>query len=208
MSISLNTIQAVDSSNWKTQRVGDVDFKIAPEFDNAQAYNNDIYYRTNVSDFSLRKMNDSLLEINYASDICSGNLIKMENKTLANHSTVILYVKSNSKDNMTAIYFTSRHSIYCLTFNGTNISPNVKEMIKNSPESTLSDKSFHDQLNEVLTNYIVYEGKDYNEYEQYYLDNFSYEDFKQLEDDYYREENDYYNDNYYNDDNYYLNDYF
>lgn len=206
LSISINALSAVDSSNWKTQRVGDVDFRIAPEFENAQAYNNNIYYRTSREDFALRKMDDSLMEINYASDICSNNLSKMENKTIANHSAVILYVKTNSKDSMTEIYFTSKDSIYCLSFNGTDINSNIKEMIRTSPQSTIKTKSFHDQLNKVLADYIVYSGEDYNKYEQYFLGNYSYKDFEEEEYEYYSQEGDF-NDEYYSY-GYDTNDYF
>ncbi|OWT32424.1 hypothetical protein BGI41_07735 [Methanobrevibacter sp. 87.7] len=170
--LALNPIAATEnSSDWKTQKVENVNFKLAPQYENGELVNSKYYTIKNMFIFSIRYIDsDSFLKSSYGDDASSEDTHYIKNKNIKGHNSSIIYQERNIdgvKYNTTYIYFPIKDEIYCISYNGSNITQDIEEMIKNTPKQTMSEKKFYSKLTHATVSY-EYSQREENSYNDYY----------------------------------------
>ena len=167
LSLSLNPIVAIDSSNWKEITIEGVNFKIPPQYQSGELVG-DTYMLETVFDFSIASVNNnsSLKEI-YGYESTIEELNNLELKEVGGHDTVILHsYRSVCQHNVSYVFFAVRKSIYTISFNGNKITSEIEEIIKNTPESKISKDELYKKLDKAQEDYVQ-EQIDYDEAYEY-----------------------------------------
>ncbi|MCQ2964511.1 MAG: hypothetical protein MJ203_02980 [archaeon] len=167
LSMSLNPIAATDSSDWKEINISGVNFKIPPKYADGKLVGN-TYMLETVFDFSIASLNDnsSLKEIyGYESTIEELNDLKL--KEVGGHDTVILHsYRSVCEHNVSYVFFAVGKNIFAISFNGDKITPEIEEIIKNTPKSKISKEILYKKLDKAQEDYVQ-EQMDYDEAYEY-----------------------------------------
>ena len=171
--LTLNSISAVEnSSNWKNEKVGNVNFKIPPQYENGELVNKNYYTVKNMFVFSIRYINStSFLESSYGDDANSENTIYIKNKNIKGHNSSIIYQKQNIDGviyNTTYIYFPIKDEIYCISYDNKNLTPEIEEMIKNTAKQTISDDKFYSKLTHAKLSYADSQKEENYDDDDYY----------------------------------------
>lgn len=167
LSMSLNPIAATDSSDWKEINISGVNFKIPPKYANGNLVGN-TYMLETVFDFSIASLNDnsSLKEI-YGYESTIEELNDLELKEVGGHDTVILHsYRSVCEHNVSYVFFAVGKNIFAISFNGDKITPEIEEIIKNTPKSKISKEILYKKLDKAQEDYVQ-EQMDYDEAYEY-----------------------------------------
>ncbi len=147
--LSISCVGAVDSSNWKTVKVGDVNFKIPPQYQdgNLNKCCTDYHYK-DLNTFGILCVDD-YLPSNYG---CWYNF-KGKNLTIGSHD-VAYFTQYNSYANhdVSHAYFSSGDSIYCICWNG-QMNDEIEEIIINTPDSSYDTSTFYGILDDAKQSY-------------------------------------------------------
>lgn len=159
--ISVGCVNAVDSSNWKTVKVNDVDFKIPPKYQGGEintARTN--YHYNDLNTFGILCVDD-YLPSSYG---CWYNF-KGKNLTIGSHDVAYFHEYNNfAKHNVSHAYFSSGDSIYCISWGSGEMTDEMEEIIINTPDSSYDTATFYGILNETKQDY---EKEMVNEYSYY-----------------------------------------
>ncbi|WP_299523592.1 hypothetical protein [uncultured Methanobrevibacter sp.] len=147
--ISINCVNAVDNSDWKTVKVNNVDFKVPPKYQGGELSNSDnCYMITNIFTFGIRCVDD-YLDSSYGDDYN----FKAKNSTIGTHDVSYITEYVNViKHNVSYVYFSSGDSIYCISWNG-QMNEEIEEMIINTPDSSYDADTFYGILDEARHKY-------------------------------------------------------
>ena len=163
--LSLSTVTAIDSSSWEVKKVGDVDFKVPPQYAGGRLSDN-AYTVNDTNNFYIACV-DSFLTRNYGYN--SVNYDYNENISVGGHDTFYFNRYNNYiKDNVSAIYFASGNSIYVINWGGNSISPEIEEIISSAPPSDISLEDFYLRLDQAQSDYL---------YEKAVDDAYMYDDY-------------------------------
>lgn len=110
--ISIGCANAVDSSNWKTVKINDVDFKIPPKYQGGDINNDHTNYHYNdLNTFGILCIDDYI-----ASSYGCWHNFKGKNLTIGSHDVAYFYQYNNfAKHDVSHAYFSSGDSIYCIS---------------------------------------------------------------------------------------------
>lgn len=165
---------SLNSSSWTSQKVGNVNFKIPPKYENGHIENPDYFVITNIFVFAIRYIDSySFLKSSYGDDVSSSDTVYVENQFIADHAASVIYQEKNidrKEYNVTYVYFPVKDEIYCISYSGDNLTPEVEEMIKNTPRQNISNEDFYGRLLSAKNDYI----KESNDYNNNYNDYYSY----------------------------------
>ncbi len=165
--LSLCQAYAIDSSNWTSEKVGDIDFKIPPEYGNSTLMSDGYLTRENIFDFAIRDIDTfSFLKSSYGDDATSQNTYDIVNETVGGHTASVIYQEINVEDhnyNTIYVYFETDNHIYCVSFNDTEISPEIEEMISQTPNSEMDQDKFYGKLDKATENYLKQEQELYDD---------------------------------------------
>ena len=152
---------AVDSSNWKTVKINDVDFKIPPKYQGGDINNNHTNYHYNdLNTFGILCIEDYI-----ASSYGCWHNFKGKNLTIGSHDVAYFYQYNNfAKHNVSHAYFSSGDSIYCISWGSGEMTDEMEEIIINTPDSSYDTATFYGILNEAKQDY---EKEMVNEYSYY-----------------------------------------
>lgn len=175
ISFSLNTISASDNStnisNWTNITVDGVNFELPPEYKNGNfsGVNNTTYMLETVFDFSINSMySESRLENEYGYESTHEYLTSIDEEKVGKHDVILLHShRYICGHNVTYAFFVVNKTIYSVSYNGFNLTKNLKKMIKNTPKSNITKKEFLKQLDKAQYNYLE-EQEEYDEDEDYY----------------------------------------
>lgn len=173
LSLSLNPVTSVDSSNWSEININNVSFKIPPKYTGGELVS-DTYLLENVFTFSIAALNDEeeIKDI-YGYESTIEELNDLELKRIGGHDTVILHsYRSICEHNVSYIFFAIGKDIFAISFNESKISPEIKEIIKNTPESEISKEKLYEKLDKAQEDYI----QEQIEYEEAYEYSEAYRD--------------------------------
>ena len=161
--VSISYVNAVDSSNWKTVKVGDVDFKIPPQYQGGEMNSkNTEYHFKDLNTFGILCVDDYL-----ANSYGYWYNFKAKNLTIGAHDAVYFSnYNSYVKHDVSHIYFSSGDSIYCICWSGSEITDEIEEIIINTPNSSYDTNTFHSILNDAK---YEYDNKKVNEEYSYYV---------------------------------------
>ena len=132
-----------------TVEINGVNFEIPEKYQNGHAYKNgytsDMFHITCIDDNIAKSIGLWASEKDFE-----------ENLTISNHPARHYYqYNSYEKDNYSHIYFSSGNSIYEISWIGNNITPDIEELIKNTPPSKISEDEFHSILDESIRTYKI-----------------------------------------------------
>ena len=151
--IVINTACAVDSSNWSEARVGYENFKIPPEYENPYSSDFNMYeFDEDIDVFTIRYVNPRIMDLyGYYLESCNAEKVKV-----AGHDAVHFtkYDRHDEKNN-SKLWFSAGEDFYYIAWRGTQITPEIKEVVKSAGNSTYSHKEFYNILNEEYKNYRI-----------------------------------------------------
>lgn len=156
MFILVNVASAIDSSNWTTADVGGETFKIPPQYANNPYKSDDNIYwlnEDNIYAFCVRLINPNLMSL-YGYDIEHSYYYK--NVNVAGHDAV--HFKSHDRFNKmdySTLWFCAGNQFYYIQWEGENITPEIKEIVKSSSKSNYTQKEFKEILNDEYQNYKI-----------------------------------------------------
>lgn len=159
--IAIGSAMAVDSSGWKNETVNGHVFKIPPQYNGGHT-NEDSYVIESWNVFAILCV-DTYLANNYgfeASEYGPG-----EDLTIGDHpARYFVGYNQYEKTDLSRIYFPVGNSIYCISWQGSNMTEDVREMILSSDSPTMSTESFHSKLEAALSQYLAEEEADKHAY--------------------------------------------
>ena len=174
--LSVSFIAAEDSSDWKTVSISGNDFKIPPKYSNGEL--SDYKYQIdNWNNFAILCV-DTFLESNYGYVASLGNGEKM---TINGHPAIYFCsYNSYEKTDLSRVYFASGNSIYCISYQGSNLTSDIREIVSTSNPSSISGDEFYSRLDKAVEEHEIKERIDQNtHYPTYY----SYDDSSSYNDD-------------------------
>lgn len=158
----LSNVNAVDSSKWKTITVDGTEFKIPPEYENGnfigenKGYCKDSHFYFDMWSYK----NDSHQEFHdFGYALTSNNLKNIQMDHIGNHDVIIMsryYSHWDYADYYIEIWLMCGNVTYKITQNGTNMSENVKELIKTSPKQNLTSQEFYSKYYTYQIEYMKY----------------------------------------------------
>lgn len=136
-------------ASYDTVTIDGVTFDIPSQYQNGRSFDGG-YVFDNFNVFGIQSLSSSLSNV-YGYDMKNAY---SENTTIGSHDIVYCYkYNPTSETNNSAVYFSCNDTIYSISFEGNTIPDYVREMVENSPESTLSSEEFYSILDNALDQY-------------------------------------------------------
>ena len=147
----INTASAIDSDNWTTANVGYENFKIPPKYENPYKSDFHMYeFDEDIDEFTIRYVNPRIMDL-YGYFIERNDMKKVK---VAGHDAVhFTSYDHHDKQNNSKLWFSAGEEFYYITWRGTNITPEIKEVVKSVNKSKYSHDEFYDILNDEYQNY-------------------------------------------------------
>ena len=144
---------AIDSSNWTTATVGYEEFKIPPQFENPYQSDFDMYeFDEDIDEFTIRYVNPNLMSL-YGYFLEHGHSKKVK---VAGHDAVhFTAYDRHDEQNNSKLWFSAGEEFYYITWRGTNITPEIKEIVKGVSKSKYSHDEFYSILNDEYSTYRI-----------------------------------------------------
>ena len=186
--IAIPHLSAVDTDDWDEITVNKVVFKIPEKFSNGEMNkDNTCYEHGDPFDFlifSLIKYNN--LKRMYGSSVTSNGLIDVEETEIDGHPAVVLYLHNDFYNHdYLEVFFATGKKIFRIHYNSDNVTDELKEIIKSTPKSEMSEETFLNKLDNAQRDYIQ-ENNDKNlelnleDYYRTYNDKHNHENFYYL----------------------------
>lgn len=158
------TVGGVDSKNWKNVTIGNNTFKIPPKYDSGKL-NENSYQIDNWNNFAILCI-DSYIANNYGFE-ASQYGPRTDLEINGHPARYFCGYNKYEKTELSRIYFASGQSIYCVSYQGSNLSEECKEIVASSDASEISADDFYNILDLALENYTLEEEMDKNTYIPY-----------------------------------------
>ena len=168
-------ISALDTGNWSEITVNKVTFKIPEKFSNGTMTKYDTGYNQGEGKFfhitSLVKY-ETLKSI-YGSFSTARDLIDIEETEIAGRDAVVIYDHNSFYNyDYLNVFFPVGKKIFRIEYPSSNVTPELKEIIKSAPKSKMSEETFFNKLDTAQRDYIRedYEKNLELDFEEYYRD--------------------------------------
>ncbi|WP_303335090.1 hypothetical protein [Methanobrevibacter sp.] len=146
----ISTVSAVDSSNWKTVAIEGHSFKIPPKYDGGELKAHS-YTIGNWNNFEIACV-DSYITSNYGY-VASQQLVG-DDLTINGHpARYFCSYNKYEKTDLSRIYFPVGKSIYYVSWQSSNLSEDVNEIVASSEPSQISEEIFYEILDQALQDY-------------------------------------------------------
>ena len=131
-----------------TIAINNVEFKIPEKYQGGEL-NNGKYQLDNV--FSIRCIDDNPMKVIglWAEESDYSNDLTIGNHPVRHYHQFNQYVKGNHSH----AYFASGHSAYEISWLGTEIEPDIENLIKNAPDSEINTDDFYNALDDSINMY-------------------------------------------------------
>lgn len=149
----MNCVAAIDSSNWTKATVGYEEFKIPPQYQNPYVSDFDMYeFDEDIDVFTIRFVNPNLMEL-YGYFLERGHAKKVN---VSGHDAVhFTSYDRHDEANNSKLWFSAGEEFYYIAWRGTNITPEIKEVVASVSPSKYSHKEFYSILDEEFKNYRI-----------------------------------------------------
>lgn len=149
----INAVSAIDSTNWTTATVGYENFRIPPEYENPYSSDFHMYeYDEDIDVFTIRYVNPRIMDL-YDYFLERNDFKKVK---VAGHDAVHFTGYDRYDDtNNSKLWFSAGEEFYYIAWRGTNITPEIKEVVKSASKSKYSHDEFYDILDEEYQNYKI-----------------------------------------------------
>lgn len=164
--ISLSLVSGENTNNL-TKPVSGIDFQIPPQYDGGILKNNSYIY-INPYNFRILSLdNYNNLRFNFGSDMLEGSVITTQETTIGNHPAYVIYSYIDiANSNLTSIYLSIEDTIFVISYKGDSITPEIENMIENTPPSTITSEQLYSKLSEALSDYRTSLNQEEIEYQQ------------------------------------------
>ena len=154
LTVLMNCVCAVDSSNWTTAEVGYETFKIPPKYENPYSSDFHMYeYDEDIDVFTIRYVNPAIMEL-YGYFIEHNSYAKKVN--IAGHDAVhFMGYDRHDETNNSKLWFSAGEEFYYISWNSSEITPLIKEVVKSVSKSKYSHDKFYSILNDEYDNYKI-----------------------------------------------------
>lgn len=159
--VGLPCIYALDTSNWHEITVNKVNFKIPDKYFNESG---DANYEKSYSYNNLlivSCVDYNTLKHNYGSDSTGKGIIDIEQSSLSGHDLIHIYDnyhspwnKESTGLNKSYVFFSTGNKIFEISFKGEELTEEIQEIIKSTPESKMSEETFLNKLDNAQRDYI------------------------------------------------------
>lgn len=151
--ILMNCAAAIDSSNWRKATVGYEEFRIPPQYDNPYQSDFNMYeFDEDIDEFTIRYVNPNIMSL-------YGYFLEQSQSKKVNVSShdAVHFTKYDRHDekNNSKLWFSAGEEFYYIAFRGTNITPEIKEIVKRVSPSNYSHDEFYSILNDEYKNYKI-----------------------------------------------------
>lgn len=157
----ISSVCAVDSSNWTEESINGHVFKIPPQYLGGKV-NANSYTIESWNNFAILCI-DNYIANNYgfeASEYGPG-----EDLDINGHpASYFVGYNKYEKTDLSRIYFPVGNSIYCISWQSSNLTDDIREMVAASDSPSISSSAFYDRLDEALEEYEAEEEEDRNTY--------------------------------------------
>lgn len=152
--VLMGSASAIDSSNWTKANVGYEEFIIPPQYENPYLSDFDMYeFDEDIDVFTIRYVNPRIIEL-YGYFIDHNSYIKKVN--VSGHDAVHFRSYDRHDDaNNSKLWFSAGEEFYYITWRGSEITPEIKEIVKNTSPSKYNHTKFYDILNDEYKNYKI-----------------------------------------------------
>lgn len=152
--ILMNAVNAVDSSNWTTAKVGFEEFKIPPQYEKPYSSDFNMYeFDYDIDVFTIRYVNPRIMDL-YGYFLERNSYIEKVN--VGGHDAVyfLSYDRADEANN-SKLWFSAGDEFYYITWRGNNITPTIEEVVKSASASSYNQTEFYSILNENYQNYKI-----------------------------------------------------
>lgn len=149
--VLINAASAVDSSNWTSATVGYQEFVIPPEYENPHQSDFNMYeYGEDIDEFTIRYVNPRIMSL-YGYFIETSNYKKVN---VAGHDAVHFtsHDRFDDADN-SKLWFSAGDDFYYIAWRGTEITPEIEEIVENTNASNYSHDEFYSTLDREYKDY-------------------------------------------------------
>lgn len=155
--VAVPHLSAVDTDDWDEVTVNKVDFKIPEKFSNGEMNKDNTCYKHgdpfDFLIFSLIKYDN--LKRMYGSSITSDGLIDVEETEIDGHHAVVLYQYNDFYNHdYLEVFFATGKKIFRIQYNSDNVTDELKEIIKSTPKSEMSEDAFLNKLDNAQKDYV------------------------------------------------------
>ena len=159
----MNCAVAIDSSNWTTATVGYEEFKIPPQFENPYKSDFNMYeFDEDIDEFTIRYVNPNIMSL-YGYFLQQGQSKKVN---VSGHDAIhfTTFDRHDGKNN-SKLWFSAGEEFYYITWRGTNITPEIKEIVKSVSPSKYSHDEFYSILKEEYNTQKIVDAIDSQRYD-------------------------------------------
>lgn len=147
--------------------VNGVTFEIPDQYSPGRSSDSS-YVHTNVFTFAIRALDSTQFLVDAYGDEASNKNSSRDDLTIGTHDVVhIVNYVSVAGHRVSYAFFACGDVIYCISWEGSEMSPEIEDMIRNSPDSNYTYYEFHDVLNQAETQYLEDLAAEEQEYEEY-----------------------------------------
>ncbi len=149
----MNCSVAIDSSNWTTATVGYEEFKIPPQFQNPYKSDFNMYeFDEDIDEFTIRYVNPNIMSLyGYCLEHYHSKKVNVSGHDAVHFTGYDRYDNQNNS----RLWFSAGEEFYYINWRGTNITPEIKEIVKNVSKSKYSHDEFYSILNDEYKNYQI-----------------------------------------------------
>lgn len=151
--VLMNTVSAIDSSNWTEASVGYETFKIPPQYENPYKSDFNMYeFDEDIDVFTIRYINPNLMSL------YGYYLEKYPEKkvTVSGHDAIhFTYHDRHDETDNSILWFSSGEEFYYINWIGHNITPEIKQIVKSCSPSKYSHDEFYSILKDEYNNYKI-----------------------------------------------------
>ena len=149
--------------------VNGVTFEIPDQYTNGRSTDNSYLYN-NIFTFAIRALDSTEFLVDTYGDEASNEDGSTTDLTIGNHDVVhIVNYVSVAESRVSYAFFACGDVIYCISWKGSEMTPEIEDMIRNSPDSNYTYNEFHDVLNQAETQYqedLAAEEQAYDDYQE------------------------------------------
>ncbi len=154
ISILLLLVSASYASQYSHVVVNGVDFEIPSQYSGGTQKNDKYVYNT-LNEFGILCVDDYIIS-NYGGYYGITDI--HEKMTIGNRPCMFLSgYNSYAKYNVSYLYFPVNESVYCICYNGSEVTPEISHIVESSPKSSMSSTVFYGLLDESLKSHDLRE---------------------------------------------------
>ncbi|MCF0226863.1 MAG: hypothetical protein HUK28_06130 [Methanobrevibacter sp.] len=155
----ITAVSAIDSSDWKTVKIKNHEFKIPPSYSDGELGDGK-YTVDNWRNFEISLVDSSLPTVYGFAD---SDDAKMEDLDINGHAVRYFNEYNNAeKANVSKVFFSCGESVFMISWKSDNFTEEVKEIISAADPSDFTYSEFYDILREAKSQYNAQKQADAN----------------------------------------------